>query len=818
MSLHADDREIEMPDTTDFRNASLAPRERAELLLREMTIEEKSQQLTCIMPQAVLSPSGLIADRLDAVIGNGIGQVAPLTSTGGTTPQRIADEINLIQHHLVDNTRLGVPAVFHNEAIAGVQAPGHVVFPTQTGVSATWSPELSKKMGEIVSAQMRRLGMRQALGPLFDVSLEPRWGRVHETFGEDPYLVGSFGSAYVAGLQGESLIDGVVATGKHFLGYGASEGGLNSANVEAGSRRIRDVFATPFEAAIQLSGLRSVMNTYSEVNGVPAAISYELLTTLLRDTLEFEGYVSSDYISFQHVVDRAKAAVDAAEAGRLGLEAGMDLELPSPWSYGSVLAAEVRAGRVDEKLLDVSALRLLTTKFELGLFEQPYAQETIDMDAISHEGRELAQEMADRSVTLLKNDGLLPLDVTKPKIAVVGPHTDAAAFQYPAYSFPAARAVGIFMAQGGFNNMVGMEDYMPTGDTSAAKPLTQEEWVREQYGVVGLAEELTALGATVVAEPGVGILKDLEDGAFDRAIEAARDADIVVLAVGGASAWFVGDRTEGEASDSLSIELPEVQRRLITAISALGKPTVVVLVHGRPYILPTDLQNANAIVSSSFNGVGGISAIARVLSGDINPSGKLPYTFPRSQGQLPIFHHQRSASGYRSHTPFGTHYIDGPATPLFPFAFGLSYTTFDLEDLSVSDESIATDGEATIAATVTNSGDVAGAEVVQLYLQIKTSGVTRADQVLGGFARVELAPGESRRVSFTVKATQLGYTNKFGGFSVDPGHTDLFIGTNSDDHRLTGAFDVTGKSVPLKSSDRSFFSNVQVEARLTQHH
>lgn len=801
-----------MPDSTDFRNTSLAPRERAELLLREMTVEEKTQQLTCIMPQAVLGPEGLIAERLDAVIGNGIGQVAPLTSTGGTTPQRIATEINLIQHHLVDNTRLGVPAVFHNEAIAGVQAPGHVVFPTQTGVSATWSPELSKKMGELVSSQMRRLGMRQALGPLFDVSLEPRWGRVHETYGEDPYLTGSFGTAYVSGLQGDDLSSGVVATGKHFLGYGASEGGLNSANVEAGSRRIRDVFATPFEAAIQLAGLRSVMNTYSEVNGVPAAISYELLTTLLRDTLEFEGYVSSDYISFQHVVDRAKAAVDAAEAGRLGLEAGMDLELPSPWSYGTVLAAEVRAGRVDEELLNTSALRLLTTKFELGLFEQPYAQETIDMDAVAAEGSDLAQEMADRSVTLLKNDGILPLNVSAGRIAVVGPHAHAAAFQYPAYSFPAARAVGIFMAQGGFNNMVGMEDYMPTADTTAARPLPQEEWVRSEYGVVGLDEELTALGATVVTEPGVGLIKDLEDGAFDRAVAAAGDADVVVLAVGGASAWFVGDRTEGEASDSLSIELPAVQRRLIDAVTALGKPTVVVLVHGRPYILPEALQNANAIVSSSFNGVGGISAIARVLSGDVNPSGKLPYTFPRSQGQLPIFHHQRSASGYRSHTPFGTHYIDGPATPLFPFAFGLSYTSFDLDHLTVGADSIATDGEVTISATVHNSGAVSGAEVVQLYLQPKTSGVTRADQVLGGFARIELEPGESRKVAFTVKASQLGYTNKNGGFSVDPGHTDLFIGTNSDDHRLVGAFDVTGESLPLKSSERSFFSNVDISA------
>ncbi|MEV5129745.1 glycoside hydrolase family 3 N-terminal domain-containing protein [Streptomyces sp. NPDC053705] len=801
-----------MSDGNTFRNPSLAPRVRAELLLREMTTEEKAQQLTCVMPQAVLGPDGLKADALEAVLGNGIGQVAPLTSTGGTGPQRIADEINLIQRHLVEKTRLGVPAVFHNEAIAGVQAPGHIVFPTQSGVAATWSPELSREMGDLVRRQMRRLGLSQALGPVFDVSLEPRWGRVHETFGEDPYLTAAFGVAYVSGLQGDDLSTGVVATGKHFLGYGASEGGLNSANVEAGSRRIRDVFAYPFEAAIQLAKLRSVMNTYSEVNGVPAGISHELLTTLLRDTLEFEGYVSSDYITFQHIVDRAKAAADAGEAARLGIEAGLDLELPSPWSYGAVLAEEVRNGNVAEELLDTSALRLLTAKFELGLFEQPYAQESIDVSAVANEGADLAKEMAERSVTLLKNDGLLPLNLKATRVAVVGPHADAAAPQYPAYSFPAARAVGIFMAQGGFNNMVGVSDYMPTADTSGATPLPQEEWVRSEYGVKGLADELAALGASVVCEPGTGLLSELDADSFTRAVDAARDADVVVLAVGGASGWFIGERTEGEASDSLSIELPAVQRRLIEEVMALGKPTAAVLVVGRPTVLPAPLLDAQALVTASYNGVGGLAALARVISGDVNPSGKLPYTIPRSQGQLPVFHHQRAASGYRSHTPFGQHYIDGPATPLYPFGSGLSYTTFELDDLVVTPDSIGTDGEASISLTVRNTGSRAGAEVVQLYLRANTSGVTRPAQQLGGFARVHLQPGEARRITFTVSASQLGHTNARGGFSVDPGRTDLFIGTSSDDHRLTGAFDVLGKSRPLLSRERSYFSDIRLDS------
>ncbi len=797
-----------MADTATFHDRSLPSPQRAMFLLGEMTIEEKAQQLTCIQPQSVLDATGLKAESLGPVLGNGIGQVAPLTSTGGTTPQRIADEINLIQRHLVERTRLRVPAVFHNEAIAGVQAPGHVVFPTETGVAATWSPELSVEMGDLVRRQMRRLGLSQALGPVLDVALEPRWGRVHETFGEDPYLVAAFGVAYIRGLQGDDLAAGVVATAKHFLGYGASEGGLNSANVEAGSRRVRDVFAFPFEAAIHLAHLRSVMNTYSEVNGVPAAISYELLTTLLRDTLEFDGYTSSDYISFQHVVDRALAARDAPEAARLGLEAGLDLELPAPWAYGAVLAREVREGRIDEALLDRSAMRVLTAKFELGLFERPYAAEHIDLGAVALEGRELAIEMAERSVTLLKNDGLLPVEVPAAKIAVVGPHANAAALQYPAYSYPAARSVGVFMAQGGFNNMVGIEEYLPAADPSDRPPLPQEEWVRSEYAVKGLSEEIGALGAQVTVEPGTGILADLEDGAFERAVVAAREADMVVLAVGGASAWFVGDRTEGEASDSLSIHLPAVQQRLIDAIIALGQPTVAVIVQGRPYVLPESLLDANAILCASYNGVGGLTALARVIAGDVNPSGKLPYTIPRHQGQLPVFHHQRSASGYRSHTPFGTHYIDGPATPLFPFGFGLSYTTFELTDLAVSPVVIDSNGDVSIQATIRNTGQLAGAEVVQLYLGTRTSGVTRPAQQLGGFLRVHLDQGESQRITFTVSARQLGHSNTRGGFSVDAGETVVVVGTNADDHALSGSFRVVGEPLELTSSERTFFSSV----------
>ncbi|BBH63319.1 beta-glucosidase [Actinoplanes sp. OR16] len=792
----------------DHLDATLPADVRADLLSRQMTTLEKCYQLTAVLPWWLVTADGSDADVLDDMIAKAPGHVCNFSVDD---PAQMAHLVGRMQHAAVTRTRLGVPLLVHGEALNGYMSGGHMVFPTAIGLAATFSDDLVREMGDVIRRQMRRVGLRQALSPNMDIALDPRWGRTHETYGEDPYLCAAFSVAYTRGLQGHDLTDGVIATGKHFVGYGLPQGGINLSATEIGPRALRDLFAYPFEAAIQLAGLRSVMNSYADIDGVPAAASREVLTDLLRGTLGFDGFVTSDYSTLNHFVDRQRSARDAAEAGRQALAAGLDTENPMPYGYGHVLAAEVDRGAVDPRHLETAVRRVLTAKFELGLFENPYPTERIDVQAVAAEGADLSRELAHRSVVLLKNDGLLPLTPGLPKLAVVGPHADAVVEQFPTYTYPAFRQMTLFMSAGGLGNAVGVDPGMAAWNDSTLAPISTESLVRERLGALPLGEALAADAAEVAVEPGCTLTRDLPAEDWERAVAAARDADVVVLALGGASLWFNGERTEGEASDSADIALPAAQARLAEAVAATGTPVVVVLVQGRAYTLPDAVQQANAIVMSSYGGPFGPQGVADVLFGRTNPSGRLPYSLPRHGGQLPVYHHQKAGSGYRNSLPpsVDNHYLDMPATPLHPFGYGLSYTTFDLTGLAI-DEQIDMDGAAAVSATVTNTGDRAGATVVQLYLRVNTTGGTRPAQQLGGFARVELAAGQSRRLTFTVAATQLGYTNLARDFAVEPAGVDVFVGFDAADRRLTGSFEVVGTTRVLKSSDRSFLSEVEI--------
>jgi beta-glucosidase len=553
------------------------------------------------------------------------------------------------------------------------------------------------------------------------------------------------------------------------------------------------------------------MNSYSDLDGVPVGASREILTDLLRGTLGFDGFVSSDYTTLEHFVDRQRAALDPAESGRLALTAGLDVENPMPYGYGDVLAGEVERGAVDPDHLETAVRRVLRAKFELGLFENPYPTERIDVQEVAEEGRDLAAELARRSVVLARNDGILPLPQGDVAVAVIGPHAQAVGLQFPTYTFPAFREMTLFMSSGGMGNMVGVDPGMAGFNSSVFPPMTTEALVRERQGAVSIADAVGECAHNVVTEPGCTLTRDLPPAEFDRAVSAARGADIAVLALGGASLWFAGERTEGEASDTADISLPAAQVRLAEAVVATGTPVVLVLVQGRAYTLPEFLQAAPAVVISSYGGAFGPRGLAEVLFGLTNPSGKLPYSVPRHGGQVPVYHHQKAGSGYRMSLPPGVdrHYLDMAATPLFPFGHGLSYTTFRLSDLAV-DERIGMDGAASVSATVSNVGERAGATVAQLYLRVNTSGVTRPAQQLAGFVRVELDPGAARRISFRVAASQLGYTNLARDFAVEPARVDLFIGLDAHDRALEGSFEVTGESRRLASAERTFLSDVTV--------
>jgi len=792
--------------TQDHLDRTLPVDVRVDLLAQQMTTLEKCYQLTAVPPWWLSLGDGSDPEGVEELLAKSPGHVCNFAVDD---PSRLAQIVGRIQRAAVERTRLGVPILFHAEALNGFMAGGHVVFPTAIGLAATWSADLVQEMADIIRQQMRRTGVRQALSPNMDVALDPRWGRVHETYGEDPYLCAALSVGYTRGLQGEHLTDGVIATGKHFVGYGLPQGGINLSAVEAGARTIRDLFAYPFEAAIQLADLRSVMNSYSDLDGVPVGASREILTDLLRGTLGFEGFVSADYTTLEHFVDRQHVARDRAEAGRLAIAAGLDVENPVPFGYGDVLAREVERGAVDHEHLETSVRRVLRAKFELGLFENPYPAQSIDVRAVAEEGRDLSAELARRSVVLARNTGLLPLTSGDLDVAVIGPHADAVGLQFPTYTFPAFREMTLFMSTGGLGNMVGVDPGMARWNSSIFPPMTTEALVRDRQHATSLIEEIGRHARSVVTAPGCTLTADLGQDELDRAVSAARDADLVVLALGGASLWFAGERTEGEASDTADIALPAAQVRLAEAVAATGTPVVVVLVQGRAYTLPEVVREAPALLISTYGGPYGSQAIAEVLFGVTNPSGKLPYSVPRHGGQVPVYHHQKCGSGYRTSLPPGVsrHYLDLEATPLYPFGHGLSYTDFALSDLAI-DPQIDTDGAAEVSATVTNTGDRAGATVVQLYLRVNTSGVTRPAQQLGGFARVELLAEASRRVTYRVAAAQLGYTNLARNFAVEPARVDVFLGLDAHDRQLEGAFHVVGKPRLLTSTERSFLSDV----------
>ncbi|MCU1687431.1 MAG: glycoside hydrolase family 3 domain protein [Amycolatopsis sp.] len=777
------------------------PLQRADALLARMTVEEKVRQRGCCFPLTLLGhDSELDEPALHQRLSQGIGHVAPLTLYGYKPPAVAARLAGQIQRFLVENTRLGIPAIFHNEGLNGVLAPQCTVFPTAIGLAATWNPDAVRRLAGVVARAMRAIGQHQALSPVMDVARDARWGRVHETYGEDPYLVSAFSVAYVQGLQGEDLTEGVLATGKHFLGYAAGEGGLNLAGTRIGARELYEVYARPFEAAIHLAGLGSVMNSYAEVDGIPAGASRAVLTGLLRERLGFTGTVVSDYGTIPMLVDRQHVARDTTEAAILALTAGLDVELPTTVGYGSAFADAVTADRVATDALDDAVRRVLHDKFALGLFERPYpCEDPIVITRTARDGADLAAELARQSITLLANDhGLLPLSRDITRIAIVGPHADDVTGAFGAYTYPGSVAMMRALAAGQGATMQGLDssdDFLSPGALTAIgrelRPVlaqTPGDWIRADYPTCSLADAIRALAptATVTVVPGAGVLDD-EPGDIRAAVAAARDADVVIAALGGRCGWFHGPLTEGEGIDTADIDLPACQVELVTAVAATGTPVVGVVHTGRPMALTGIGEHVAALVWAAYGGQEQAAAMADVLFGVVNPGGKLPYSIPRHSGQVPIHHAQQANSGYR-----GAGYRDMPSTPLFAFGHGHSYTTFGYTDLTVSPQSVDTDGTLTISVQVTNTGDVAGDEVVQLYVHDDATGVVRPAQELAGFHRLCLAPGAARQVRFTLPLTQLGYLDPAGRFVLEPGPIQVMVGAASDDIRGTATVEITG--------------------------
>jgi beta-xylosidase len=795
---------------------SAEPMQRAEELLKTMTVEEKAMQLSCVIPIALIGPDGLMRNQLDALIGQGIGHVAGLGLLGHKSPETVAKTVNAIQRYLVTETRLKIPAICHNEALNGVVSPGFTAFPTSIGLAATWDPEAIEEMADIMRRQMRAIGQLHALAPVMDVARDPRWGRVTETYGEDPYLCSAMSVAYTRGMQGDDLREGVITCAKHFLGYGVTEAGQNMSATAILPRDLYDVYARPFEAAIRLAGLMGVMASYSEYDGIPIHTSRAILTDLLRDKMGFKGTVVSDYNGVGWAQTRQLVASTPEDVGALCVSAGMDVELPSVHGYGKVLAKAVQDGKVSESVLDESVLRILRDKFALGLFENPYVKE--GPIEIAGEGNDLSRRLADESVTLLKNEGsLLPLSRDIKKVAVIGPHADTTMVGFPQYTTPASLPMLRVAAKIGFFPMPGVgvlpkEGFKVFTDELAAAEADIEKYVKANYPAVSLAEAVRQMlpDAEVTAVAGTGVLP-AQSTDIPAAVAAAKNADAVILYIGGKGGWYGDDLTEKEGGDTANIDLPPQQVALVNAVTELGKPTVAAVSMARPQGLAKVIDKLPAVLTNYYGGPYQGAALADAIFGVTNPSGKLPITIPRHVGQVPIYHGQRWGSGYRR-TKDDIHkgYLDLASTPQFCFGHGLSYTKFEYSPLKLEKDSVEVNGEIRASLSVKNTGKVRGTEVVQLYAADTATGVTLPAQQLIGFARVDLEPGKSETVTFTVPLSVLAYTGISGETVMEPGPIEVSVGSNSDDIRSKANLTVTGKTQVIKGEDRAFFSTATV--------
>ncbi len=731
--------------------------ERVRALIAEMTIEEKLAQIVSfwldqggnvVAPMQGEMGSAGAGSSLPEITKNGLGQYTRVYGTRPVDPVKRAEWLWNEQRRLKKETRLGIPALVHEECLTGLAAWQAATFPTPLAWGASFDPELVYEAGHVIGESMKALGIHLGLAPVLDVIRDPRWGRVDECIGEDPYLVGTVGTKYIQGLQDA----GVHATTKHFVGYSGSKAGRNHAPVYAGPREIADVFLPPFEMAILDGKVKSVMASYTDVDGVPVHSSEELLTGVLRDKLGFTGTVVADYFGTAFLQVMHGIADDRAEAAALAIKAGLDVELPGMDAF-PLLVDWVKDGRLDEAYVDRALGRHLMQKEELGLLDPEAFEDEppteIDLDSPKHQA--VARRLAEESVVLLSNEGVLPLKKSAPKkVAIIGPNADRNEALQGCYSFANHVLAGFPEFEIGFE--------IPT--VAEAFPGALE--------AAGMAdvEIVSALGCTV---------EDEDRSGFDEAIAATESSDVAIVVVGDQAGLF-GRGTVGEGNDAETLELPGVQRELVEKLVATGKPVVMVLLTGRPYVIGWALegdaaQRPAAVVQAFFPGEGGGLAIADVLTGTVNPSGRLPVSLPRTSGSMPFSYLHPILGGNSDVT-------NTDSAPCRPFGFGLTYTTFEYSDLEV-DAAVEAGGTFTASVTVTNTGDVDGVEVVQLYGKDIKGSIARPVVQLLGYQRVAVAAGESVRVTFSVPTTRFAFTDRRMVKIVEPGPVEVWVGAHA---------------------------------------
>ncbi len=757
-----------------------APRT-VEDLVRVMTLEEKIAQLgSCWIFELLDTNNNLVPEKLDAMLSKGIGQITRISGASTLDPRGVAEAANAIQSYLANETRLGIPALLHDECLDGFMAAEATSFPQAIGMAASFDPSLPKEAATITARQMRAAGTHQGLAPVLDIGRDPRWGRIEETYGEDPHLVAAMASAYIRGLQGDGdLGAGVIATAKHFVAHGVPEGGMNAAPPHIGPRELREVHLRPYEAAVREANVQSFMHAYHEIDAVPCAANSWLLQDVLRDELGFDGTVVSDYNGIEELVLSHAIADDYDQAAIMALEGGIDVELPSTAAYGPRLTELVASGRLDEGLIDRAVTRTLRQKLELGLFD--HAEVDPEDPARRHDAfdREAAVRIAARSVVLThhRND-VLPLSRSS-HIAVVGPSADDPRNLLADYAYETHIEALVEFSKAEDNPLHAM---VPEGMEA---PLDQIETF------LGSMRRL-APDATITHAAG-GSLQHATDEEIDEAVAIAAAADVAVVVVGERSG-LTDDCTCGEARDRLDITLLGRQGELIERVASTGTPTVVLVIGGRPLHLDPYVDLVDAIMIGWLPGADGAEGLSSVLLGDVTPGGKLPVTFPRGVGQVPSYY-RHHPSGGRSR--WKVTYADGDNTPLWAFGHGLSYTTFSIHDVDVATPQVEATDTVVVTCRVTNTGKRSGDEVVQLYVTDDRASVTRPIRQLEGFVRIGLEPGETRGVRFEVPVTQLAFFDRDMRRVVEPGSMTVAVGSASDRLEPVQSFEITGPTTEV---------------------
>ena len=748
-----------------YKDARAPVETRVDDLIKRMSLDEKIVEITAVWDAKtkIMDAKGEFdPGKMPAVFPNGIGQFArPSDAKGPASPRMVRGRdvrgtirlVNALQKYQVEKTRLGIPVIFHEEGLHGYAALGATSFPQAIALASSWDPSLIRELNTVTAREMRARGVSIALSPVVDVARDPRWGRIEETFGEDPFLVGEMGVAAVEGLQGTGRVrtlgpGKVFATLKHLTGHGQPESGTNTGPAPISERTLRENFFPPFEQVIRRTGIEAVMPSYNEIDGLPSHANTWLLGNVLRGEWGYDGALLSDYYAISDLQDIHHIAASKEDAARRALAAGVDSDLPSGGSY-STLTAAVRAGRVPEATIDTAVRRMLTLKFRAGLFENPYADVKAAVAITNNaDARALALKAAQRSITLLKNDGMLPLALPangapKPTIAVIGP--SAAVARLGGYYGQPPVTVSIL---DGIKAKVGTRANIVFAQ--GVKITENDDWWEDD---VKLAEP--AANRRLIAE----------------AVATARGADLIILTLGDTEQTSREGWAKSHLGDRSSLDLVGEQQELFDTLKVLGKPITVVLINGRPASTIKISEQANAIIEGWYLGEQGGNAVADVLFGDVNPGGKLPVTIPRNVGQLPVFYNAKP-SARRG-------YLFDTTEPLYPFGFGLSYSTFEVGAPTLSATKITPTGNVTVSVPVRNTSARAGDETVQVYVRDVVSSVTRPIKELKAFRRITLAPGEARNVSFTLTPEAFWMWNDKMQRVVEPGDFEIMAGPDS---------------------------------------